>query len=269
MKHLALLLTLLAAITPIPIAAADTGQQALNCNIGPARKTYGKTPWLVYSCIDNKTVVVVSDTGSPAMPFYFTFYVKDGGYRLTGEGTGSKEATAAAFEELKLLTAQDITELLERTRKVNAERLVNVMRIDEFALAGMRYSIHQANQEGRVQPETLNCVMSKTKYVFTPIFVNMFQSALIPQEISDAIRFHEGPIGKKYVALGFVMFYQNTGTPSPEKMPQFTDAEMRMLDDFKKTSAGQKLIVNKLASQPGNHQLVTTKIQELFRLCRK
>jgi hypothetical protein len=121
MKYLILLLALLSAITLIPIAATGAEQKSLNCNIGPARKTYGKTPWLVYSCNDNKTVVVVSDTGSPAMPFYFTFYVKDGGYRLTGEGTGSKEATAAAFDELGKLSEPDIKKLIMETMKVKEQ----------------------------------------------------------------------------------------------------------------------------------------------------
>ena len=75
--------------------------RAAHQHVGPVKKIYGKTQWLVYSCSDNKTVVVVSDTGNPAMPFYFTFYPKQGGYHLTGEGTGKKEATAAAFNDLE------------------------------------------------------------------------------------------------------------------------------------------------------------------------
>jgi hypothetical protein len=41
------------------------------------------------------------------MPFYFMLYVKDGERKLSGEGNGAKEATAAAFEDIKLLVESE------------------------------------------------------------------------------------------------------------------------------------------------------------------
>jgi len=92
------------------------------CDVGPVTKIYGDTPWLVYSCNNEKTegnvtVALVSAPGSPAMPFVFFFYVKDGGYRLYGEGTGSKDATSAALAELRNLTESQIAGLIDETRK--------------------------------------------------------------------------------------------------------------------------------------------------------
>jgi len=99
------------------IAKATLAEQSpLKCEIGPVRKVYGNTNWLVYSCTDKKTVVVVSDKGSPAMPFYFTFYRKDGGYSLHGEGTGDKKATNAAYIDLTKLTVSEIKKLIQETR---------------------------------------------------------------------------------------------------------------------------------------------------------
>ena len=42
------------------------------------------------------------------MPFVFILYWDSKQYRLSGEGTGDKEATDAAFGEIKALTDQDI-----------------------------------------------------------------------------------------------------------------------------------------------------------------
>lgn len=117
MKHMVLLFALLWATALIPAPAIGAEQQPLNCDTGPVNKAYGKTQWLVYSCNDNKTVVLVSAPGSPATPFVFTFYSKESGYQLHGEGTGHKEATAAAFNELKALSEQDIATLIEQTKK--------------------------------------------------------------------------------------------------------------------------------------------------------
>ena len=93
-------------------------QAPMKCETGPVKKEYGKTNWLVYSCTDNKTLVIVSDTGNPAMPFYFTFFLKNGSYNLTGEGTGSKEATGPAFKDLSQLKDKDISALINETKNV-------------------------------------------------------------------------------------------------------------------------------------------------------
>jgi hypothetical protein len=68
---------------------------------------------LFYSCEDKRTVVIVSASG--AFPFYFAFSPQEGGYRLSGEGTGRKDATKAAFEELQTLSDRDIAALVEQT----------------------------------------------------------------------------------------------------------------------------------------------------------
>ncbi|MEM7223723.1 MAG: hypothetical protein AAF495_12130 [Pseudomonadota bacterium] len=100
------------AFTP----ASSQEPTPLTCDVGPVHKIYGATEWLVYSCNDQQTVVIVSAKGNPATPFYFVFYPKGNGYQLSGEGTGDKSATSAAFEELRTLNAKDVSGLIEQTR---------------------------------------------------------------------------------------------------------------------------------------------------------
>jgi hypothetical protein len=101
----------------VALAAISAGQDApLQCNIGPVTKTYGSTPWLVYSCSDLKSVVLVSAPGSAASPFYFIFSPEGAAYHLRGEGTGSKPATDAALNELQSLSLKDIQALLRETK---------------------------------------------------------------------------------------------------------------------------------------------------------
>lgn len=107
----------------MPIATSAFGEGAipkskpLQCDVGPISKTYGMTQWLVYSCHDTSTVIIFSAPGNPASPFYFIFYIKDGQYKLGGEGTGNKAATDAAFKELHSLSVKDIRALIEQTLK--------------------------------------------------------------------------------------------------------------------------------------------------------
>ena len=115
MGRLAVLVVVLYAsiLTPNLAMGAD---EPLKCDIGPIQKTYGKTQWVVYSCADGRTVVIHSAPGNPAMPFYFMFFPREDGYRLYGEGTGRKEATAAAHEELKTFSDEDIAALITQTK---------------------------------------------------------------------------------------------------------------------------------------------------------
>ncbi len=90
----------------------------LKCDIGPVAQTYGMTQWMVYSCNDHRSVIIVSAPGNPAMPFYFTFFPRANGYQIFGEGTGRKDATVAAYDELKALTVWDITVLIQETKQL-------------------------------------------------------------------------------------------------------------------------------------------------------
>jgi hypothetical protein len=93
-------------------------EPALNCDIGPANKTYGGATWYVYACGDKHSVVVVTAPGSAAMPFYFMFAFKDGKYRLVGEGTGNKAITDAVYKELSSLRESEIAALYSEASKV-------------------------------------------------------------------------------------------------------------------------------------------------------
>lgn len=94
----------------------------LQCDVGPTTKVYGGVQWLVYSCNDNKSVVFVSDRGSPASPFYFILTPEGSRYRLRGEGNGSRAATDAAMKELRVLSSKDIARLILETKRRRPER---------------------------------------------------------------------------------------------------------------------------------------------------
>jgi hypothetical protein len=119
MKPLALICTLLwtTALTLLPAASEEPKAQQLKCDIGPVKKTYGKTQWLVYSCDDSRTLVIATAPGNPAMPFYFMLSPHENEYQLSGEGPGQKDATDAAFNELHELSERDIAILIEQTKQ--------------------------------------------------------------------------------------------------------------------------------------------------------
>jgi hypothetical protein len=96
-------------------AVADESSQ-LKCDIGPITKIYGASKWLVYSCDDNRSLVIVSTPDSVAAPFIFMLHPEASGYHIHGEGTGKKEATDAALKELNALTDRDFLALVAETK---------------------------------------------------------------------------------------------------------------------------------------------------------
>ena len=113
MKLSVLILTTMAVGIP---TASFAEEPAMRCDIGPVNRNYGNVPWLVYSCADNRSVVIVSAPGSPAMPFMFSLMFQGGMLHVNGEGTGSKDITDAAFKEISALSQADIAELVAQTK---------------------------------------------------------------------------------------------------------------------------------------------------------
>ena len=115
-------LSLAAAISlAVIVSGPARGDEAvsgapLKCVVGPLEKTYGKTQWLVYSCDDARSVVIVAAPLSPARPFVFRFLAQKNGYLLQSKGTGDKAYTAAAFGELKIMSMDDIEALVKLTK---------------------------------------------------------------------------------------------------------------------------------------------------------
>ena len=106
----------LLSLVAVPLVA--NASPPLKCDVGPVTKVFGSVSWLVYSCDDATSVVLVSPPGSPAMPFYFVFTFEGSAYKLRGEGTGSKAVTDAALKDLQVLSTTDIVALRRETLAV-------------------------------------------------------------------------------------------------------------------------------------------------------
>ncbi len=118
MKNTSLLIAFFLALggASCAVAAATAPSNTLSCTIGPVTKSYGGGQWLVYGCSDGKGVVLVTPQGNPGFPFVFSFIYTSNSMALHGEGTGNKQATDAAFEELKALSQAGIAALLQQAK---------------------------------------------------------------------------------------------------------------------------------------------------------
>ena len=90
----------------------------MDCSTGPVQRAYGGSDWLVYSCADRRSVVVVSAPGSRAGPFYFMLNATAAGHNVVGEGNGDRTLTDRAYAQLAALSEADLNQLVTQTRAV-------------------------------------------------------------------------------------------------------------------------------------------------------
>ena len=90
----------------------------MDCSMGPVQRAFGGSDWLVYSCADRRSVVVVSSPGSRAGPFYFMLNATPAGRNVVGEGNGDRTLTDRAYAQLAALSEADLNQLVTQTRAV-------------------------------------------------------------------------------------------------------------------------------------------------------
>ena len=109
------LANLLFAMAPTLAFCTWATAEPLRCDVGPITRILGGTQWQVTSCNDGYSLVFATVNGNPAMPFVFIVQRAEGTAKISGEGNGSKEHSAAAYEELASLTATQFDELVQAT----------------------------------------------------------------------------------------------------------------------------------------------------------
>jgi hypothetical protein len=112
--------SLLAALAASSAFAAASSDQAeppsakprLKCEAGPLERYFGEVQWYVYACDDGASLVFYTGPKRPAgLEFYFIIFLKDGAYKLHGEGVGDKALTRPAYEALSAMTVAEFRAL--------------------------------------------------------------------------------------------------------------------------------------------------------------
>ena len=86
--------------------------QPVRCENRADHETFGATEWIIYSCDDEVSLVVISAQGNPASPFVFHLRRGPQSYQVVGEGNGDEGAGDAAGADLAELSSAEIAALL-------------------------------------------------------------------------------------------------------------------------------------------------------------
>lgn len=115
----------------------------------------------------------------------------------------------------------------------------------------------------------LDCVTSRTRSDFTPIFAKIYRSLLSPAEIREAIIYFESPSGKNYTTMGIAQLYHQLNETPPQQPPQLTKDDENSLVLFFSTPTGKKLLELKVAQMPETKQAMLTKIRDVIETCKR
>lgn len=141
--------------------------------------------------------------------------------------------------------------------------------LSEAALTGMQLSVKKAAQDGKAANSVYECVSLLTPSAFNSVYAPFFTEKFTPEEQIQTESFFKGTIGKKYSKHGLLQIYSATGSPLPEPLPTFSSEEMRGLEAFSKTTAGEKLLLKHVMQTPEVNVAVQSKIKELLSVCGK
>jgi hypothetical protein len=143
------------------------------------------------------------------------------------------------------------------------------MGADYSAVLGMQLSVKRGAEEGRVSGSTVDCVNKLDRTSFTPVLAQLVTRALSVREIAAATQFFESALGRKYVQHGIAQLYQAVGAVAPDPTPNFSDAELRSITAFSRSSAGDKIMVKRVFEAPAARETIVAKVQELLKSCRQ
>jgi hypothetical protein len=109
---------LLVAIAICLALPAGAQTAPMDCTVGPVIKTFGGSKWVVNSCADGRTVILMATDDSPAFPCFIEIAPSTKGYSIDGRGKGDKQATNAAMDELGALSVADIHAMIDETKQL-------------------------------------------------------------------------------------------------------------------------------------------------------
>ncbi len=153
--------------------------------------------------------------------------------------------------------------------EADAERLVSAMKFDQSALVGMQISAKHSFQKGKTSRKVLDCVMSRTRRDFTPLFARIYRSLLSPSEVLEAVAYFESPSGKNYTAIGITQLYRRFNEVPPEPAPSLTAADESSLVLFYNSPTGKKLFGLKVAEMPETKHAIQMKILDVIETCKR
>ncbi|RSZ57190.1 hypothetical protein HF313_10095 [Massilia atriviolacea] len=135
------------------------------------------------------------------------------------------------------------------------------------ALLGVQLSMKAGARQGKVTPEQLKCVQGLDPASFDEVFKELLASNLDGKELMRTQSFLAKSVGKKFAKHGYLGVFAAAGEPLPEALPRFTEDEMVDFEQFRTSSAGEKLVTNRVLEAPAARTVLNARIEKVLEVC--
>lgn len=135
------------------------------------------------------------------------------------------------------------------------------------ALLGVQLSIKAGLKQGKVTQEQAKCVQGLDPASFDEVFKQLLSSNLDAKELMRTQSFFAKSVGKKFAKHGLLGVYTAAGEPLPEAPPRFTEDEMSDFEQFRTSTAGEKLVTNKVLESESARAVLNARIEKVLETC--
>lgn len=137
------------------------------------------------------------------------------------------------------------------------------------AYVGMELAMRHAYKTGKSTESAWKCMAAQDPdATFGAIYSAELNRVFTPKELADVERFFLSPLGKRYTQYMILQIYGAVGEAAPEAAPKFSDSELRSLNSFRQTPAGEKLLKHRFSDASEVNQEVRTKVLEVLGTCK-
>ena len=151
--------------------------------------------------------------------------------------------------------------------QASAEPLASASMLAKATLLGIQSAVRQGHQSGKIPISSLSCIESLDSAALVPVFEAAANENWSVAEIADIEKFLQTDIGRKYVKASNAQAARDNGDSQSERIPSFTNAEGVQIERFKKTPAGQQLMVRTEFASEKSRQEIRAKTLELLQTC--
>ena len=131
-----------------------------------------------------------------------------------------------------------------------AKQLAQSMQLRESTKLGAEVSLQKAVEEGRISQQELDCTKAANLDFALDAYSAAIAAALSSSELKQANAFFSSPAGRGFGHYSRSLELRQRGIPNPDPKLELTPVETAAATKFLATSAGKKLIEDRVLETP-------------------
>lgn len=138
----------------------------------------------------------------------------------------------------------------------------------QSALLGVQLAAKQREAKGGLPAAQNACIQALQPSEFYETTERVVTMSLSASEVAAADRFFSSVPGHKYARHGLLGIYTALGEKAPEPLPAISAAEVKAIEAFAASPAGQALLTRQVLQSPAAREAYDGRARELVTRCQ-